>query len=85
MHRPGYLRAHGVLAGWGAARYIWRVTSRGTVPEPEQRRIRAALAARAAADAEVKAAVIESSGSVRELARLTGLSTNTISRWKRGD
>jgi DNA-directed RNA polymerase specialized sigma24 family protein len=68
---------------------------RGLINAPDQRRIRAALAAQQAVedakqgvDAELRAAVVtaaEHGSSVRELAAFTGLSTNTISRWKRGE
>ena len=68
---------------------------RGLINAPDQKRIRAALVAQAAveeakqaADAKLRAAVLaaaEHGASVRELAAFTGLSTNTISRWKRGD
>jgi transposase-like protein len=41
------------------------------------------------AQAELRRAVIDvlarQAGSVREIAAATGLSTNTVSRWKRGD
>jgi transposase-like protein len=61
---------------------------RGTLTEPDQERLTAALAGREASDAEMRAAVlaaVENGGSVRELAAFTGLSTSTISRWKRGE
>lgn len=50
----------------------------------ERERIRTALTQRAAADAELRAAVAESAASVRELAEFTGLSTSTVQRWKNG-
>lgn len=59
---------------------------RGTVRPEDAERILAALAARQDSEAELRAAVLASvanKGSVRELAALTGLSTNTVSRWKR--
>lgn len=58
---------------------------RGTLTEAEQARIRAAMDAQATAYAELKAAVLAASkrgASVRELADFTGMSTNTISRWR---
>lgn len=58
---------------------------RGTLTETEQARIRAALDAHDATYAELKAAVQAASkrgASVRELATFTGMSTNTISRWR---
>jgi len=68
---------------------------RGLISEADQKLIRAALAARQAvddakdaADARVREAVlvaVEHGSSVRELAAFTGQSTNTISRWKRGE
>lgn len=69
--------------------------NRGLINEPDKKLILAALAAQQAvddakhaADAQVRAAVlaaVEHGSSVRELAAFTGLSTNTISRWKRGE
>ncbi|NKR61714.1 hypothetical protein GS907_24610 [Rhodococcus hoagii] len=59
---------------------------RGLIPDPERARIVAALAAREAAEAELRAAVVAgllAGGSVREVAALTGMSTNTIQRWGR--
>lgn len=58
---------------------------RGTLTDAEQVRIRAAMDAQATAYAELKAAVLAASkrgASVRELADFTGMSTNTISRWR---
>lgn len=58
---------------------------RGTLTDAEQARIRAALDAHDATYAELKAAVQAASkrgASVRELATFTGMSTNTISRWR---
>lgn len=73
------------------------VTS-GHIPYPADRpegaipvRVRPVLEAldeRNAARAKLKAVVLEAAtggASVRELAAFTGLSTNTISRWKRGE
>lgn len=51
----------------------------------DQIRVRDAMRARDAADEEVRQAVLESAShgaSVRVLAEFTGMSTNTISRWK---
>lgn len=59
------------------------------IPKPEDvDRIMAALAAQKGADVEVRKAVlaaVKHGASVRELAAATGLSTNTITRWKRGE
>ena len=60
---------------------------RGLVQDSDQARILAALKGREATHRELHDAVIaalEHGGSVREVAELSGLSTNTISRWKRG-
>lgn len=60
--------------------------ARGTIQPEDQKRLRKALNARSDADAEMRAAVLEAAAhgaSVRELAAFTGLSTNTVSRWKR--
>lgn len=49
-------------------------------------RIRAAVAARELAEAEVRAAVVaalKAGGSIREVAKVSGLSTNTVQRWGR--
>ncbi|WP_062516501.1 helix-turn-helix domain-containing protein [Demequina gelatinilytica] len=61
---------------------------KGLIPATDQARIRAALAARDASYDELVAAVLDAAehgASVRELAEFTGLSTNTITRWKRGE
>jgi DNA invertase Pin-like site-specific DNA recombinase len=55
---------------------------RGIVPDPERKRLEAA--ARAAADLHDAAiAALKAGGSVREVAQIAKLSTNTVSRWKR--
>jgi transposase-like protein len=62
--------------------------NRGIITAADQKRLRAALAARDASDQELHAAVLAAAShgaSVREIATFTGLSTNTISRWKRGE
>jgi DNA-directed RNA polymerase specialized sigma24 family protein len=59
---------------------------RGAISNADQTRIRNAMDAKSAADDEMRSAVLSAAGhgaSVRELAAFTGLSTNTISRWKR--
>ena len=59
----------------------------GHVPEPETRRLLAALAAATEAEAELHAAVraaFAAGGSVREIARVLAKSTNTIQAWTRG-
>lgn len=56
------------------------------IPDPERKRILTAMAAAKDADTELKAAVVAgllAGGSVREMADLTGMSTNTIQRWGR--
>jgi hypothetical protein len=61
---------------------------RGTIAPLDQTRIRKAMEAKASADEEMRDAVLVAAArgaSVRELAAFTGLSTNTISRWKRGE
>lgn len=61
---------------------------RGLIAPDDASRISAALAAREAAYDELVAAVLDAAAhgaSVRELAEFTGLSTNTITRWKRGE
>lgn len=61
---------------------------RGIISDDDQARIRAALEGRDAAEQELRAAVlaaVKRGASVRELGAFTGLSTNTISRWKRGE
>lgn len=60
---------------------------RGLVPAADQARIVDALQRTDAAQAELRAAVlaaIDHGGSVREIAQVSGLSTNTVSRWKLG-
>ena len=62
--------------------------NRGVIIAADQKRIRSALDAREKSDAELHAAVLAAvahGASVREIAAFTGLSTNTISRWKRGE
>ena len=62
--------------------------NRGILKSADQKRLRAALDARDANERELHAAVLAAVGhgsSVREIAAFTGLSTNTISRWKRGE
>ena len=62
--------------------------NRGIISEAGKKRLLAAKAKRDAGEAEYRAAVLEEAAdgaSVRELAAFTGLSTNTISRWKRGE
>ena len=59
---------------------------RGLVQSSDQARILAALQGKEAAHRELHDSVVaalEHGGSVREVAELSGLSTNTISRWKR--
>ncbi len=61
---------------------------RGIISDDDQARIRAALDGRDAAEQELRAAVltaVKHGASVRELGAFTGLSTNTISRWKRDE
>ena len=58
------------------------VQPRRVVSEADAARIRAAMAAHEAAYRELREAVRDSSGSVRELAALTGMSTKTIQRWR---
>jgi transcriptional regulator with XRE-family HTH domain len=61
---------------------------RGLLSDVGKERIAAARDRREAAEAEYRAEVLAEAGrgaSVRELAAFTGLSTNTISRWKRGE
>ncbi len=56
------------------------------ISEADQKRIRAALDAKSGAESELRAAVLDAAehgSSVRELATYTGMSTNTISTWKR--
>jgi hypothetical protein len=62
--------------------------ARGAITPADQQRLLDAIAGKSAADAEIRAAVLEAvehGASVRELAAFTGLSTNTVSRWKRGE
>lgn len=61
------------------------VTQRGKLtPDDERRLLDAHNAAKAAADHRRTVAVeMMHKSSVREVARLTGLSTNTLQRWKR--
>ena len=57
---------------------------RGLIPDAERERIVAALESRGAAEVELRAAVVAgllAGGSVREVAGVTGMSTNTIQRW----
>ena len=59
---------------------------RGVIPDTERKRILAAMEARDSAEVELRAAVVAgllAGGSVREMADLTGMSTNTIQRWGR--
>lgn len=59
---------------------------RGVIPDAERKRILAAMVAAKDADTELRAAVVAgllAGGSVREMADLTGMSTNTIQRWGR--
>jgi transposase len=61
---------------------------RGLIREADQTRIGTALQQRDDWESELRESVIAAArngASVRELAAFTGLSTNTISRWKRGD
>ena len=59
---------------------------RGVIPDAERKRILTAMTARDSAEVELRAAVVAgllAGGSVREMADLTGMSTNTIQRWGR--
>jgi transcriptional regulator with XRE-family HTH domain len=61
---------------------------RGLINDADQARIRTALEQRDEVLAEIRESVVAAAkhgASVRELAAFTGLSTNTISRWKRGE
>jgi len=61
---------------------------RGLLSDIGRGRIAAAKKLRDAAEAAYREEVLaeaERGASVRELAAFTGLSTNTISRWKRGE
>ena len=59
---------------------------RGVVPTAEEQRLRAAVVGAEAAEKELRAAVVAAlvaGGSVREVARVSGISVNTIERWGR--
>ena len=59
---------------------------RGLLTDAEKRKIDAAAKEREVAEETYRAAILAAAkrgASVRELAAFTGLSTNTISRWKR--
>ncbi|MBY4381895.1 helix-turn-helix domain-containing protein [Rhodococcus fascians] len=59
---------------------------RGFVPTVEEQRVRAAVIGAAEAEKELHAAVVAAliaGGSVREVARVSGISVNTIERWGR--
>ena len=61
---------------------------RGLISDADQARIRTALQQRDEWEAALRETVVAAArngASVRELAAFTGLSTNTISRWKRGE
>lgn len=61
---------------------------RGLLTDIGKQRITAARDRRDTAETEYRDEVlaeVERGASVRELAAFTGLSTNTISRWKRGE
>lgn len=61
---------------------------RGLISDADQARIRTALRERDEWEAALRDSVVTAArngASVRELAAFTGLSTNTISRWKRGE
>lgn len=56
----------------------------GVTPEPQRSQLIKAVEVKADGDARVRAAVLaanEAGGSVRDIAELTGYSTNTIQRW----
>lgn len=58
---------------------------RGSLTEAQRQRLDVARAARDAADAEFRAEVLDVLGegaSMREVGKATGLSTNTLQRWK---
>lgn len=60
---------------------------RGVVPPATARRLKRAAESKRAADLELRAAVVaalRAGGSVREVAVLTQLSTNTVQRWAAG-
>lgn len=62
------------------------VRPRGEVTPQQQRRLDRAAAKAEAAQAELRAevvAVLSEGGSFVEVAKATGLSTNTLQRWKR--
>lgn len=59
---------------------------KGLIQPDDADRITAALTARDESYAELRAAVLDAAAhgaAVRELAEFTGMSTNTITRWKR--
>lgn len=59
---------------------------KGVVPDAEEQRVRAAVVGAEAAEKELRASVVAAliaGGSVREVARISGKSTNTIERWGR--
>lgn len=59
---------------------------RGVVPTAEEQRVRAAVVGAEAAEKELRDAVVAAlvaGGSVREVARVSGISVNTIERWGR--
>jgi transposase len=61
---------------------------RGLINDADQARILTALRERDEWEAALRESVVAAArhgASVRELAAFTGLSTNTISRWKRGE
>jgi transposase len=61
---------------------------RGLINDADQARILTALRERDEWEAALRESVVTAArhgASVRELAAFTGLSTNTISRWKRGE
>lgn len=63
------------------------VRARGVTPPPERRRLQAATRKHETSRAELIAAVKaakEVGGSIRDIAALTGRSTNTIQRWLQG-
>jgi DNA invertase Pin-like site-specific DNA recombinase len=59
---------------------------RGVIPADEAKRLDRAGRAKERADSALRAAVVaalEAGGSVREVAALARVSTNTVARWKR--
>lgn len=59
---------------------------RGVIPDPQHERLTKALRNHTTATHELRAAVIaalDAGGSVREVARVAGMSTNTIARWSK--